>query len=160
MLRSITLFSGDLPGGSFTIDYRFAPSICRSMGTDSGEDVISGLAEHEVGMAIEAMARKMMDARISISNAKVYWDSMENQEGSNSAASRKNYNAVYLEKRELEAYERSPVGRMGIFRSSCRIDSRSEHGGYLICRGLKRDKWDELMVDVAIRSIPLEISRK
>lgn len=157
LLKSIRITSDELEHGSYLIDSRFASSVCRSVIEENGRDVIWGQAEQEIELVLKLHIRRLLNTWINIKNVRIYWDWDEDQEENayEQPFRRSDYRAAFLVSKEIENYKEINREENDFYGKSCRIDSGTPEGGYLVCRKLSLSDWDRLMVKLSIRDLPI-----
>lgn len=157
LLQGIRIYSDKLHNSSFLLGSRFAPSICRSIVSENGRDVLWGKAEEEVEAIIKTHIRRILKKNIPLKNVRLLWEGDETDldDVNQAPVRRSNIRAIYLFGREKEAISSITGDIKKIFKVSCKWDSSDDVGGYLVCRDISIDDWDRLMVEISIRSLPL-----
>ncbi len=156
-MRGIRVISDSIENGSFYIGSRFAPSICRSVTGEKGRDIIWGKAEEEIELVLGDHVRKILGFRLSVKNVRLVWEGDEDlpPEDDNMVVRRGNYRAIYLHGKEKEAYLSAEKVIANKFRQFCNLESQTEEGSYLVCRKIRLEEWDRIMVNIVVRSLPI-----
>lgn len=157
LLKGIRIFSDELENNSYMIGSKLAPSVCRSIISENGRDVLWGKAEQEVELIIKSHCKKILKRDVEIENILLIWEDMGNDEfGNTGAVRRSNIRSIYLHGKEKESISAFTSEAKRSFRQYCKWEPSEDVGGYLTCKDMELDLWDVLMVDVAIRSLPLK----
>lgn len=156
LLKGIRIYSDELHNGSFLLGPRYAPSICRSIISETGRDVLWGKAEEEVMLIIITHLRRILKRSVFVRNVRLLWEVEyeEEDEEEQPPVRRGNVRAIYLFGKEKEAITSLKGNKNGVFKQFCKWDQSDEQGGYLICRGIALNDWDKLMVEISMRSLP------
>lgn len=158
LLRGIRILSDSLENGSYFLGSRFAPSVCRSIVSETNRDILWGKADQEVEDILKRHSRKLLGGELQIRAVKLVWegdDGLEESPAPNTVR-RTNVRAIYLFGQEKDAANSLGGAEKVIMNRFCKLEKSGPDGCYLVCKEISRDDWDRLMVHISVKSLPIQ----